>query len=236
MIVTPVHRGAPVEAVGTVVHTPAGPLLIADPHWDASLLALPTLGPDSPFIVPLGGRCDVAQGEHVTATGAWTGRGIVVRTVVRHDVPPPPVPRRAGPVRPRPVTAPGPPGELERTLLADGTITSRLPYGDGTLHVVADDLDRVREALGPVYGHRLRVHRAVFSQQQRRVADAALDVADDLDVVCGVGSTSLDDTRLAETVHILEVGWVPEALADALAAVPTGLVQLTTHVRVIRAG
>ncbi|WP_396044889.1 hypothetical protein [Cellulomonas sp. P22] len=217
-----------------MVHAHVGALLIADAHWDASLLAMPTLEPDSPFVIALHGPLDVAHGEGVAVTGVWTGRGIDVRTAARRNVaPPPPQPLRGG-LRPRPPGIPGPPTEIEVRLLADGTMTDRLPYGDGTLHVVADDVDTVADALTPVYGDRLRVHRAMFSQQQRRVATAALHVADALEVACAVGTTPLDDARPAEMVNTLEVGWVPDVLAEALVAVPDGLVEVTAHVRVMQ--
>lgn len=236
MIVHAVSLGVPVSAAGTVVHVAAGTLLVADTHADPDVLTAPLLGPDV-IALPLSGRVDVEHGATVTVTGRWTGRGIDVRTADPVDLPWASTAPRAPRVTPhRPAGVVGPPGVVEQDLLADGTITSRLPYGDGTVHVVADDLDRVRAALAPVHGDRLRVHRAVFSREQRATARAAMDVADALGVVCAVGSTFLDHDRPAETVHTLEVGWVPAALADALRDVPDGLVVLTAHVTVIAPG
>ena len=239
MIVTPVRPGAAVASAGTVLSTRSGPVLVHDDHWDEGLLAMPPHGPDLLFLpldlLPHDEAPVLGHGDRVEVGGVWTGRGIAVRTVDRRDVPPP-LPAPASVARPRPQRAPGPPTELERRLLADGTMTDRLPHGDGTLHVVADDVDTVTRLLSPLYGGRLRVHRAQFSQQQRRVAAAALDVAHALDVVCAFGSAPLDGSGPTENVHTLDVGWVPWALADALAPVPDGLVVLTSHVRVVAPG
>lgn len=143
-----------------------------------------------------------------------------------------PVPRaRAGvPLPARPAGTVAPPGEMERTLLRDGVITDRLPYGDGTLHVVADDVDLATRLLTPVHGDRLRVQRAVHSRTQRRVASAAMRSAESLGLVCASGTAPLDDSAPTESVHTLEVGWISEELATLLAPVAEGLIRVSSHV------
>lgn len=133
---------------------------------------------------------------------------------------------------PRPQGVPGPPGDLERALLDDGTITDRCGYHDGTLHVVTDDVHLATRLLAPLHGDRRRVERAVFPFAARQAARIALRTALSLDVVCAWGSAPYDDARPTETVHSLEVGWITKELAAALAPVPDGLVRVRTHVTV----
>lgn len=233
MRVIPVRHGAPVSAEGTVVQTSDGFALIPGAHWSPEVSTTSTLPPGLGFVVPLAGALDAVSGNHVDVVGTWTGTAIdVSSTKPAPAKPPASAPERFG-LRARPADVPGPPGELERRLLDDGTITDRCPYFDGTLRVAADDVDLVTRLLTPLYGDRLQLARAIFPQTERRVAEAATRRARSLEVVCAWGTAPLDDAVPVETVHTLEAGWVTEALADVLAPVADGLVRLTSHVEVL---
>ena len=237
MKLTPVYRGAPVQARGTAVRTRRGIVLVDPAHLTADLLTGPPAH-DLDFAVRLAGdNLDLPPGRTATVRGLWADHAIAAQQISpADDVGPLPgqaaTHRDARAAAARPARAPGPPTALERQLLADGTLAGRLPYADGTLHVVADDPAHARALLEPEYGPALRVHRAVYSQQQRHQALTALRTAAALGVVCAAGDEPLDDDHPTETVHTLEVVWVSEELADALAAVPDGLVRVTSHVTV----
>ncbi len=242
-----VRRGDTVVSEGTAVRVRDRLVLVPDDHWtDGPLtvdgprtvdlstadlaLGVPLLG--VPLLAAAG---TVSHGASVTVTGTWDGAGVEVRQVV----PRPPAPAAGTPTSApphswpprRPPGAPGPPTALEEGLLADGTLTARMPYGDGTLHVVADDVELATRLLTPLYGGALRVRRAVYSQAPRRVARAALDATDEIVTVCAVGSGPLDDTHPAEQVHTLGVMWVTAEIAEVLAPVAEGLVRVESHVR-----
>ncbi|GAA4626334.1 hypothetical protein [Cellulomonas oligotrophica] len=232
MKIVPVQHGALVTAEGTVLHDAGRFVLIPEAHWTPELVSIAPLPPDLGFVVPIvSGDIGGAVGSRITVTGAWTGSAIDVHRTT--PVPTTPAPAQTfapAALVPRPAGMPGPPGDLERALLDDGTITDRCGYHDGTLHVVADDVDLATRLLTPLHGDRLRVERAVFSQSARQAATTAMRAAVPLDVVCAWGSEPHDDARPTETVHSLEAGWITEELATTLAPVPDGLIRVRTHV------
>ncbi len=210
----------------------ASVVLVPVVHWTPDLVSGAPLPPDLGFVVPLvtSGAGDMI-GSRTAVTGAWTGSAIEVHRTT--PVPTAPAPARTvttAALVARPPGVPGPPGDLERALFDDGTITDRCGYHDGTLHVVADDVDLATRLLAPLHGDRLRVERAAFSHSARQAARAAMRTALSLDVVCAWGSAPHDDARPTETVHFLEVGWITEELAAALAPVVDGLIRVRTHV------
>lgn len=240
MKLVPLHRGVPVGATGIAVRTRGGMVLVDPAHFTADLLPnAPFLFEELDFAVPLVGEehADLEPGHAASVSGVWSGDSLTVRhldlmpggPLLRSaDSPLPPHVNAAAP----PANAPGPPGELEQQLLRDGIITNRLPYADGTLHVVADDVARARELLEPLYGGALRVARAVYTQHERHVALDALRVVDALNVMCGAGEAPLDLSSPTERVHTIEVVWITDELAEALAPVPDGLIRVTSHVEV----
>lgn len=224
--------GARVTAEGIGWHDAGRAVLIPVVHWTPDLVSGAPLPPDLGFVVPLA-TSDVGHGigARITVAGAWTGSAIDVHRAAPVPTTPAPAQTLAATTRvPRPQGVPGPPGDLERALLDDGTITDRCGYYDGTLHVVADDVHLATRLLAPLHGDRLRVQRAVFPFSARQAARVALRTALSLDVVCAWGSEPYDDARPTETVHSLEVGWITEELAAALAPVPDGLIRVRTHV------
>lgn len=212
------------------MRTVSGFAVIPDAHWAPDTGAMATLPTDLPFAIPLVGDLGAFSGARAEFTGTWAGDAIDVSHVERVPTTPAPAGMSGYGVRPRPSGVPGPPSALELRLLEDGTITDRCPYHDGTLHVVADDVALAASLLRPLYGEKLRVEQAVFSQEQRRSAETVLRLVESLGVVCATGTAPFNDARPAETVHTLEVRWVDETLADALAPVPDGLIRLRSHV------
>lgn len=223
------------------MRTEDGVALVDPAHLDPYMLSVPHLRLEDlqGLAVPLKGRApdEVEHGRTVRATGRWAGDAIVANSIavtpasalstdpagyVERPTPPP-----------RPVRAPGPPTALEHELLREGVITDRVPYGDGTLHVTADDVQRARALLLPLYGSALRVTKARFSQEQRRAADAALLAIRELDVLCAEGGGFLDNPP-TESRHSIEMLWVTDRVAELLRPVVDGLVRVDTHVAAVR--
>lgn|GEM_PF-1378296 len=210
-------------------------MLVDRSHFTADLLPNAAhVFEDLDFAVRLVGDDDaLAPGQPFVVDGVWADGAVAVR----HATPAPPgdQPWQAHSAAPpaRPADVPGPPGELERQLLHDGTITARLPYPDGTLHVVADDVARARSLLEPLYGPALRVERAAYSEHQRQVARAALHTIHSMDLTCATGEEVHDLAHPVEMVHSIEVVWVRPEVAAALSPVAEGLVRVTSHVAVL---
>ncbi len=231
-VVSPYH-GALVAAEGTVVRTVEGLALVPDVHRGAVDDMTACFSSDVPFLVHLEGEPDVRIGEHVKVAGTWTGHRIRPRRVDTTELAMGAKYGSAGPaVRPPGRIRSGPPTDVELPLIEDGTIAGRLPYADGTVHVVTDDPALVTTLLRPVYGNLLRVVPATYSRAERRSAQAAVDVAGSLGVLCAVGMTTPQGAEPAELIYTLEVAWVPHALAVAVDDLPEGLLTLDSHVAV----